>query len=312
MAFAAAVARASEAAADDKAPTDPCTKARVRIEGQPDERWSLAIASACRRLTTATDRDPTAAVHLIPSESDLLVEVTLADGRSTIRRLRETAALEPTLDALVLLPPESNELRAKGSAAARPVAAPESETLESPETAPRSAPLRTAVDFGVELGAGVVGRTAGAQGYLSVGPEFQAFVRAERWLFGLTARWDVNQWKEGAASGFEMETVGVGVGVGRRFGIGGLDLDLGLSPRLVSETQTFESDGAENTASATDVRFGGFARLGLGRSKLRFALTLDGELSPSRIRRSIALDPALPSLPSWSAGLGIAVTWREP
>jgi hypothetical protein len=144
-----------------------------------------------------------------------------------------------------------------------------------------------------------------------------AQLRAKDWLFGMSVRWDVLQLKSDVAvSNFEMETLAAGLSVARRFRPRFGQMDLGVSPRLVAETQSFQGTSAaemgEQADTQTDVRIGSFARAAFGGAPLRFFMELDAELSPGRLRRDIRIHPALPPLPSWSAGIGLGVMWGEP
>lgn len=163
---------------------------------------------------------------------------------------------------------------------------------------------------------GVGGRLAERE-YYSLAPAGFAQLRARDWLFGMSVRWDVLQWKSDvAASNFEMDTLGAGLSVARRFRPSFGLIDVGLSPRLVAETQSFEGTSpdemGEQADTQTDVRLGAFMRTALSNAPLRLFVELDGELSPGRLRRDIRIHPALPPLPSWSVGIGVGVTWGEP
>jgi hypothetical protein len=82
-----------------------CEDSRVRIQGRPDDRWIEPIVRACEELQLLPDRDPTAHVRILASAHELIVEVALNDGRSTLRRVRSPEALQSTLEALLTVPP---------------------------------------------------------------------------------------------------------------------------------------------------------------------------------------------------------------
>ena len=256
------------------------------------------------------DSDATARVRIIPAAHDLIVEVVLKDGRSTLRRVQEPAALKSTLEALLTVPPAP--LHVEPTVPLAPSPLPIVNELPSDRALPVA--HSQAPTFGVEAGGGVGGRIAGGQAYLSVAAGGFAQLRAGDWLFGMSARWDVFQTKSDVAvDSFEMETVGAGISVGRRFRAGFGDVDLGVSPRLVAETQSFFRTKSDEVADTqTDVRLAGFARAVFGHSALRLFAEADAELSPGRIRRNIRIDPALPPLPAWSAGVAVGVVWGQP
>ena len=57
---------------------------------------------------------------------------------------------------------------------------------------------------------------------------------------------------------------------------------------------------------------GSFARLVLGDGPMRFLTELDGEVSPTRLRRETRIDPMLPPLPTWSVGGSLGAEWAGP
>lgn len=282
-------------------------------------RWMEAIERACADLATAPGADASARVRIVPLDRDLSVEVTLADGRSASRRLASPDALRPTLEALLLIPMLAPAAIARAAADPAPPREPVFTRADDPgvgKPPPPPAPASSSPPeptFGVDFGGSVGGRVAG-DGYLSVAPAAFAELRAGPWLIGTFIRWDVYEYKSAPlVTTFEMETVAAGLLVGRRTPLAFGSLDVGVSPRLVVETQTFETRAGEQTdTSGTDVRLGGFARLGLGRGAVRGLLELDAEISPGRARRVARLDPLLPALPAWSAGLSVGIMWASP
>ncbi len=289
-----------------------CEDSRVRIQGKPEVRWLEPIVRSCEALRTMEDVDGTARVRIVPSGNELIVEVALRDGRSTLRRVKEPAGLLPTLEALLTVLPaptvEVPKTETAGLAHANDVAP--TKAVPSPAVIVASEP--TAPPFSVEIGASAGGRVAGSKAYLSVAPAVFAQLRAGEWLFGMHARWDILQVLEKTpVSGFEMETIAVGLSVSRRLTIPLGSVDIGLSPRVVAETQSFLVKGSEQADTQADVRIGAYSRAAFGHSSLRLFVELDADLSPGRARRDIRIDPSLPPLPSWSAGLGAGVVWGK-
>jgi hypothetical protein len=288
-----------------------CEDPRVRIEGHPAESWPDAIARACTELADMPDSDPTSRVRLLPSGRDLIVEVTLEDGRTAVRRVRDPAKLKTTLDALLTLPPASRRIEAP---VAPPSVSSPSSVPSDEERASEPAHASPAPRLAFEAGIAVGGRVAGAQAYLSVAPSGYAELRIDEWLIGIGARWDVFQTKSDVGlRHFEMDTVGADLFAARRFRADGWSADLGLSSRLLVETQSFHPErGKEDTDAQSDMRLGPFLRVSVGRGSLRPIFVLDGEVSPSRVRRSIRVDEEFPVLPSWSLGLSAGVAWGRP
>ena len=322
LAFAAALAALS-GAQRARAGAGACDGSRMDVSPEVDRHWRDAIDAACSALHGAAV-DSTAHVRFSARGADLLVEVALADGRAASRRLSSTDALLPTLEALVVLPAAPAASNAPPSSA--PPSAPPDEAAEfrpritsvvpdnhSSGIEPSPPPVTTVPGLGIDLGGGFGGRIA-AHGYLSAAPGAFAELRLGSWLFGTQLRWDVIGGKSAPlVDVFEMETVLVGITVARRVRVGFGSVDVGLSPRLAVETQTFETgtDG-EQSFAATDIRLGAFTRVSFGTSAFRPMLEVDGDLSPSRLRRVAQLDPRLPALPSWSAGLSAGVSWTAP
>lgn len=297
--------------ADDAAPE--CEDPRVRIDGHPNERWNEAIARACIAIEGAPDSDPTSRVRLAPVGRDLIVEVALDDGRTAIRRVRDPAQLEATLDALLTLPPSPRRTEPPMPISSPPLPPPSLPTaIQARERMePPVAPVpRVSVEIGLSTG----GRIAGAQSYFSFAPAGYAGVRVDQWLIAIDARWDVLQVKSDLAlSQFEMDTVGAGISFARRWHLGFVSVDAGVASRLLVETQSFQPEAApEVTDAQTDLRLGAFGRVSFGHSWLRPFFAPDGEVSPGRLRRDIRIRTALPTLPSWSVGFAAGVAWGQP
>ena len=295
-----------------------CEDPRVRIQGQPNERWLEPIVRACEDLRAMHDRDATARVRIVPAGRDLIVEITLLDGRSTLRRVTVPERLRPTLEALLTVPPSSPPQPAPPPPEASPPPAPSTSRVDPTATrefppGPKQPPATPAQrTFGVEIGGTLGARIAGQQGYFSFSPAGFAQLKLGDWLFGMLARWDTFQKKGGSVpASFEMETLGIGLSIARRVRTSFGYFDGGVSPRLVVESQSYTPDAVEIAGSSTDIRVGAFGRLVFGTTAWRFLVEADAELSPSRLRRDIRIDPALPALPSWSAGLGIGLMWAQ-
>jgi hypothetical protein len=255
-----------------------CEGSDVRIEGTPTERWAGAVERVCTELAAMKDRDASASVRLIASGEDLVVDP------------------------------------APAPAVAAPVVSPTPSAIESPSASPRPDVSRpdAARARAVELALSTSGRVGGG-GSTSLAPTLETNLIAGHWLFGLWARWDVIQHTSAPlADDFEMDRIGAGLAVARRIDLSAVDLDIGFSPRFIVETQSHEIGDEDETRSATDIRLGSFARVMFGRAPVRVFATVDGEVSPGRLRREVRLAPALPALPAWSAGVALGVAWTSP
>ncbi|MGH7284272.1 MAG: hypothetical protein ACRELY_22320 [Polyangiaceae bacterium] len=301
------------ASRSDAATGEPvCSDGRVSIEGRLEEMWLEPIARACEELRSMSDSDVTARVLIASDGKELVIDVTLADGRSAVRRIGDPAVLSSTLEALLAVPGDVPLTTPKSSVEQSTEPTPH-EQPQQPEAPPQSTVENTVEKrtFVVEIGGAVGGRLAG-QEYVSLAPDAFAEFVVRNWLLAMDVRWDLIQAKSGITlSNFEMDTVGIGLTVGRRIPVGFGDLDVGASPRLIAETQSFESSSGEVSGTEADVRLGALARLSLGRSALRAFAALDGEISPARLHRDVRIDALLPPLPAWSTGLCVGVVLGE-
>jgi hypothetical protein len=255
------------------------------------------VAEACAALSKLPDRDSTARVSLRPMGEDLLLVATLEDGRTATRRVRAASSLATTLEALLAVPSAPPAPRAVDPA-------------EPPDLKPRT-PAATAP--GVELAISIGGRVSltGPYWAASLGGLLQ--VHVEHWLLGAGMRWDALQVVHTPTPpGFESAAVAVALTAGRRLDLNVGAVDLGVSPRLVSQIQTAQLAGGERTGSDTDVRVGVFARSTFGRTGARLLVEADMEISPVRVRREVRIQPEFPELPAWSAGVAAGVLWGAP
>jgi hypothetical protein len=266
------------------------------------------------------DADPSARLHIAPDGDALTLQVALADGRSASRRVHTPEEFALTVEALTTLP-----LKPSAAAVPSPAPAVDSPTAHFPASPPVSVPKATATPavvsptaLSVELGALATGRVARAPTYLSLGFAGYAGVRIRDWLMELTLRWDLLQVMVGQTPprDFEMESLGAGFSVGKRvFAAPALGLDVGGSALLLAEKQSFAqpnaAGGPEVSDVEPDIRVGLFSRLSLGQSAWRWAVSLDAEVSPLRLRRARRIEPDGPTLPSWSLGLGLGAAWSD-
>ena len=296
--FAAVLAGAS-VRADPRLCADP----RVEIRGWPGPQWREAIARACATLANAPDSDRSARVTIAQVGEALELEATLVDGRSTVRTVRTPGSLEVALQALFELPP----------APVVTAPAPPPEMAPAPEPAPTAPAPSPALHLGIDLGALAATRIAGPGPYYSIGLSAFAQFEVGAWGLGVDVRWEAIQWSAGTGQDLEMATLALGVTIARRFHARFADIDAGVSPRLVAETQSDTGSAGENTLATTDIRGAAFVRAALGHGgPFRPSIVLDAEVSPNRLRRSYRLDPGLPPLPAWSAGLGVGFAWAGP
>lgn len=280
-------------------PAPVCSDRRVIVEGWLEERWKEPLRLACATLAAMTDADPTARVSIRAIGDDLVVNVVLADGRVTLRRLRAVAALSPTLEALVALPVE-------------PAVHPAIDRAEPPKSSSAHAePVPTPL-FGVEFGGGGGSRVSSPGPYLAASVSGFVQVRGGPWLVGTEMRWD--PWESVRAvapAAFESETLALSMTIARRLETSFGHVDLGVAPRLVSQTQSAIPPTGEENDTEVDVRPAAFSRAGFGHGNVRFMLEADADVSPTRLRRNLRALPDFPQLPSWSAGFTLGLEWAS-
>jgi hypothetical protein len=240
--------------------------------------------------------------------AELLLELSLADGRSAIRRVRTAAALRLTLEALLTMPPAANDT-ASATPAPLLVAAPPPQPSEPIPSAPKPAHA----PFAVELGLAAEARLEHGPTYSYVGVTSYVAVPVESWRFSLSLRWDPVQLVHiSGYPDFDAQQVAFGVLLARRL----LDrpavaLDLGAGAMIVYESQSIQPPGESKDAdSTTEPKLAGLARLQLGRASVRTVIALDGELSPARLGRPSRIAPDLPPLPAFSVALAVGASWR--
>ncbi len=321
---------ASGVRAEDTGPL--CVDSRVAVDSALSDEWSVAVRRLCTVLSTWTDADPSAHMRLTPSGRDIILEVDTGDGRAAFRRVHAPEDLELVVEALMTLPstqreqPVSNVPFAHSSpmllgdgpvpAAAESNAAPAPAAAPAP-VAPSVAARRVsaAPHLPVEIGAALVARVERVPTYLSAGVDVYAGIRPGAWLLALRVRWDALQYLfADTPKQFEMDSVGAGFMIARRaLRAGSATADLGFGALLLVETQSLD-DGKNGKPkdSDVDVRLSIEPRILLGDSAPQWALSLEAEVSPIRLRRDLSIGPGLPTLPSWGLGVGLGCVWQEP
>lgn len=283
-------------------PGTACADDRLRVEGSLAVRWLEPVVALCESWGSLPDVDPSARLRVVAADDDVIVEVTLRDGRSTLRRVRVPGDLPQTVEALVAIPPVIPGIEQAAPVAAAPAPA------VTPVAVPDAAP---AGRMTLELGASVVARVTGPTQYVSIGASGYAGLRTGPWLLALTGRYDGYQTvTDDRPRDFEMTTLGGGFSLMRELAaFEHSAFELGLTTWLLGETQAYTPDDVELAYSSFDVRLGATTRWVLGDRPLRYFVGFDAELSPARMRHELRVEPGLPALPGWSVGLAIGVAW---
>jgi hypothetical protein len=275
-----------------------CGRWQLEIEGELRGRWAEAIKTTCASLADLTDVDATARVLARMEHGELVVEVHLPDGRSASRRVSSPSALTPTLEALLAVPPA-------------PRATPAIDQANPPDLKPpQSEPTPP---YGVEAGVGIGGRLSGSGPYLAASLAGLVQARVHAWVLGLGMRWDaIQRLVEDPPPGFESEALAIMLTVARRLELQPMNIDIGLSPRLISQIQTAQLPTGEQTGSDTDLRLGAFVRAASRSGTVRVFVEADAEISPPRFDRHLQVLPGFPDLPTWSTGLTLGTQWSPP
>ena len=186
------------------ADVDPCVYPKINVIVPRGPDWDGATDELSEHLRTLGNLDKCARVTVRPRGAGVVLEITTSDGRSATRQVDSVAALLRTAEALLEMPPpEPIQPAAKPSPLEVPPADP-------PPTRPPGASKH------FELGAGGSVRFGGGPLYASGAvASFAEFV-LDRWLLGVSARWDltdayVSQLTPG---NFSMRSSAYGVSIG--------------------------------------------------------------------------------------------------
>lgn len=275
-----------------------CTSPRMGWDAGLPSRWQRSLLAACDALGTDRDVDPNVGIVASGRGAKLRLDVT-ADGRKTTRQVDRPEELLATVQALVLLPPAPPP----PASVPRPEPPRERDALPPPTAAQRLERQRAPQ---VELGAVVMGRVALGPDYVSPALALHAGIRLDHLSLGLDMRWNPYQTSltHPQAAGLEVESLGAGFFVTQRV----IDapttaLDLGGRVFLSADTLALEADETATENTTVDARLGVIARWLLGSPQSRWALELDAEVSPARLRTQ-------GELPVFSIGLGGGGAWE--
>ena len=283
------------------APTLACSGPEITVTVPAGETWRTLRADLVEHLRALHDLDPCARIRVEPHGDGLRVDVETGDGRVASRQVASEAELLRASEALLTLPPQPAPSTPASSAAASP--------LELPPSDP--APTMSAEQAQVELAAGASLRIGGRPLFAGGGLSGFADIVLDRWLLGVSARWDVaDVVTEPTLMDYRMISAGIGVNLGRRWQLDHTSLDVLVGPNVVIENQDADYQERDIYGSAADLRLDLGVRIsGPRRSRWRVFFGADAEASPARLKKQRFVDPALPPLPSWSAGLSLGVCW---
>jgi hypothetical protein len=293
--------RSSDVLADDRV----CELVIVDASPNLDPVWLGAMSELRATLAhelTGRECVPVE-IRLEASPVGVIVRARSADGRETSRPVKDPRALVPVVLGLLATAP------------VEPV--PPTETVEghAPEPAVRtslSAPAESspgpineapsAVRVGLGLSTGI---RAGVPTDVAMWDnELRFDVLLHDWILLANMRYAFLGIVKGIALDSDAyEEIAVGFGAGRELRWGRNTLDLTASPSVVFVNLEKDTP-VEVSGERAQVRIGVAARyghaLGLG---WKFTITLDTEVAPSSLIRNRHVDPDLPPIPAWTAGL---------
>lgn len=210
----AALLSAAEALA-----SPPCDGPSVEVDAHVTALWRREIVEVIQRMRRLPDIDRCARINVTPVGADLRVEVTLSDGRVTLRAVRDPGELRAWIDPLLIVPP-----RLDPPAAAPLPAAPVTPAPTPVRAPPRRSRFRLSVDTHARL--------QPLTGTLSAAA-------------GVTVGAVLGDWVVGASASMgESYSLSLGGEVGRRFEAGDVSLDVLGTARVAQAAE----HGAANEA----------------------------------------------------------------
>jgi len=284
-----------------------CSSSRVVVDPAVQALWPAMDAELRRALAGRRDIDACARVHVKAGDASLAVEVTLPDGRTATRPVRQPEDLLPTVEALVLLPVQATPAQ---DIAQTPVAP----TLLVVSSAPVVSGARPRVAFELSLG---VGAHVG-DGQSSLGVGVGSLLDVFGWLVGFQA--EADRYDGRGTSAAPTGALEAGLLGGRRFRMGDFAIDLLAGPAVTLRggwrvaTVKSQPDGTPSMVvqSSADqtlvprVRLGGRLTFRAG-STLRTFVGLEGDVGATGPVAPPQLGQAQ-GLPSWTVGLTVGAT----
>jgi hypothetical protein len=303
------------------AETQACAAMVVEADDDVRARFPELHEHVLGTFATRDGIDTCAKVELSMIPPVIVVEVTLADGRSALRTVGHREDVVPVLEALLVLPRDDARAADVESIEASK-APPTSENRARPQQlpAPRDELDESRADAGDRRGiefSVVTGARAG-DGQYSVNLGLLSFLELAGFLAGLEGRVDSYT----AANAVPYETFEAMALFGRRFHFNAADLDFVAGPAVVLQgtSTVVESGPATSTGESgaaverTESTSGVVPRLVLGthlgfpaRSVLRTFVGVEGEVGPpANARGDERLRP--PRLPVWMVGIALGAT----
>jgi hypothetical protein len=306
-----------------------CASPQVRIGAPLSSVWAERVRLLCLGLVHRGDLDPAARLEIVPAASDgLELHASLPDGRSAMRRVDTAEALIFTAEALLVLPP-SPPPSAAATGPDRPAESAPTALAESAPAPPDALSGRTvAADqnaastiqpafvetpLHLMLQMSVIGHLSGVPAVVGGGLALHAAVRFRKLFLEVAPRWEAQTASlRMGLSDFEMHTLGVAVLAGLRVWASGSGAsDIGAGVLIASESQTYRPVSKEVGGSLIAGEFTAFARLLWGVGRVRWVVSSDLTLVPSRLSHPTHIRDIFPALPVFGFGFGFGVHWES-
>jgi hypothetical protein len=294
-----------------------CGQLQIECDAGVRERWPDLSEQVREAFQGRDDVDTCAAVLLEMLGGAIRLEVRLPDGRTAGRSVWRREDVVPALEALILVPGESDPPPAERAAAtpATTTPRPSDHPAVQPEIAPtvvqREAARRERPpsSFGVDLSIAAAARAG--DGQVGAGIGLVSFLELAHWLVGFQGQLDRYIPTSGGPPSMASE---LGVLMGRRFRFASTTLDVVAGPALVLRgVESVTQSAGTGTGMSSQIRSDPLprllaaARLSLGHSALRSFVQLDGDLGPAQAD-SDAMIPGSARLPVWTFGVALGAT----
>lgn len=235
----------------------PCSGPKLVLEPSLSHRraWSEAALDARRKVAELTDVDACTRLEVGRTGHAIQVKASAADGRSVVRDLSSPGELEPTVVALLVLPPRGEH---DDDLAVSPRDEPAEPVKAAANRVPVAVPPRpasTTADEGAVRGAArpyaprslevALGGSARSAAYL-LGPSVGLLVNArlDGWLVGGVAHAEQTSTSSASSTQFTKErSASFGFVLGRRLLTGPVYVDVALeAPVLAVSTSTWTAE----------------------------------------------------------------------
>jgi hypothetical protein len=249
-------------------------------------------------------------LQLDPSPDGVLVRVHSADGRETLRTVRDSRALVPVVLGLLATVPVDHPAPPRSDPPAGPSPRPAVPGDPGPRELADSGGLHAA-EPAVSAPVGVVlGLSTGIRGGVPTDVamwdnELRIDAILHAWTLVAQLRYAFLGQVAGIAPDTDVyEEIGLGFGAGKQLEWGRNVLDLTVSPSVVFVN--IERDApVEKAGELAQLRIGAAARYRYRLGLWSFTLTLDSEIAPGSLIRERHPDSSLPPIPAWTLGLRV-------